>query len=102
MDNFQRQHRMPIGTLAAAFFLVDDGLAQLHTLAANVHIAGAFDEWAYIVIALATEGADGVAMFHSSLPFLLSERASAAHGLSWSSSEIVFLLDGRPCVIDLV
>src|SRR5262249_36651351 len=50
------------GTAAAALRLLDDRLAQLDALAADVHVAGPFDERPDVAVALATEGAIGVAI----------------------------------------
>src|SRR5262245_40224471 len=47
---------------AAAFLLIDDGLAEFDAIAADVHVAGALDERTDIAVALATERAKGVAV----------------------------------------
>src|SRR5262249_46633746 len=47
---------------AAALLLVDDGLAQLDALAADIHVAGPLDERADVAVALAAKGAEGVAI----------------------------------------
>ena len=54
---------------AAAAFLVEDRLAQLDALAADVNVARSFDQRADVAIALATERTEGV---------LLGGAASAA------------------------
>ena len=46
-----------LGDAAAAFLLIDDRLAQLDALTANVNVAGPFHQRADVAIALATEGA---------------------------------------------
>src|SRR5262249_4383979 len=50
------------GAVAAALLLVDDGLAQLDALAADVDVAGPFHEGADLAIVLAAEGAVRVAI----------------------------------------
>src|SRR5262249_49375950 len=50
------------GDAAAAFFLIDDRLAEFDALAADIHIAGPFHERAHVAIALAAEGAISVAV----------------------------------------
>src|SRR5205085_5853023 len=45
---------------AAALFLFQDRLAQVDTLAADVNVAGPFDERANVAVALATERTEGV------------------------------------------
>src|SRR5205085_1399878 len=50
------------GAGAAAFLLVDDRLAQLDALAADVHVAGSLHERADLTVILAAEGAVGVAV----------------------------------------
>ena len=47
---------------AAALFLVDDGLAQLDALAADVHVVRPLDEGADVAVALAAKRAVGVAI----------------------------------------
>jgi hypothetical protein len=49
-----------LGDAATAFLLVDDGLAELDALAADVDIAGPFDEGPDIAITLAAEGTKGI------------------------------------------
>ena len=51
-----------LGDAAAAFLLVDDRLAQLDALAADVDVAGPFDERADVAVALAAERTVGVAV----------------------------------------
>ena len=51
-----------LGDAAAAFLLVDDRLAQLDALAADVDVARPFDEGADVAVALAAEGTVGVAV----------------------------------------
>ena len=51
-----------LGGAAAALLLVDDRLAQLDALAADVDVAGALDEGADVAVALAAERAVGVAV----------------------------------------
>src|SRR5207253_1088665 len=43
------------GAGAAAFLLVDDRLAQLDALAADVNVAGAFNEWPDLAVILPAE-----------------------------------------------
>src|SRR5205807_915045 len=50
------------GDAAAFAFLVDDRLAQFDAFAADVDVAGAFDERADVAVAFAAEGAKGVAI----------------------------------------
>ena len=50
------------GAAAALLLLVDDRLAELDALAADVDVAGPFDERADVAVALAAEGAVGVAV----------------------------------------
>ncbi len=45
---------------AAAAFLFEDRLAQVDALAADVDVAGPFDQRSDVAIALATEGTEGV------------------------------------------
>ena len=47
---------------AAALLLIDDRLAQLDALAADVDVAGALDERADFAIALAAKGTMGIAI----------------------------------------
>ena len=47
---------------AAAFLLVEDRLAELDALAADVDVAGPFDERADVAVALAAERAVGIAV----------------------------------------
>ena len=49
-----------LGRAAAAPLLVEDRLAQLDALAADVNVAGSFDQRADVAIALATERTEGV------------------------------------------
>src|SRR5262249_53168548 len=56
-----------LGNTPAALLLVDDGLAKLDALAADVDVARPFDQGADIPIALATEGAVGRAVSASSV-----------------------------------
>src|SRR5262249_2621239 len=51
-----------LGGAAAALLLVDDRLAQLDALAADVHVAGSLDERADLPVTLAAEGTVGVAV----------------------------------------
>ncbi len=51
-----------LGDAAAALLLVDDRLAQLDALAADIDVAGALDERADVAIALAAKRAKGVAV----------------------------------------
>ena len=51
-----------LGNAAAAFLLVDDRLAELDTFAADVDVARSFDQGADVAVALAAEGAIGVAV----------------------------------------
>ena len=51
-----------LGRAAAPFFLVDDRLAQLDALAADIDVARSFDEGADVAIAFAAKGAVGVAV----------------------------------------
>src|SRR5437870_5957517 len=51
-----------LGDAAATFFLIDDRLAQLDALAADVNVAGALDQRADVAVAFAAKGAKGVAV----------------------------------------
>ncbi len=62
----------------AAFFLFQDRLAQLDAFRADVNVAGPFDQWADIAVALSTERTEGI---------LLVRRAAA--------SGTVVILDGH-------
>src|SRR5262249_53047103 len=50
------------GGPAAALLLIDDRLTEFDALAADVHVAGAFDERADVAVALAAKRAVGVAV----------------------------------------
>src|SRR5262249_25641054 len=63
-----------LGDAAATFFLVDDRLAQLDALAADVDVAGAFDERTDVPVTLPAEGTVGIAVPAS----VASRPASAA------------------------
>src|SRR5687767_14730589 len=49
-----------LGCAAAALLLLQDRLAQVNTLAADVNISGPLDERTYVAVALAAERAKGV------------------------------------------
>ena len=51
-----------LGAAAAPLLLVDDRLAQLDALAADIHVAGPLDEGADVAVALPAEGTVGVAV----------------------------------------
>src|SRR5262249_32742810 len=50
------------GAAAAAFFLIDDRLAQLDALATNVHVARPFDEGTDVAVTVAAKRTVGVAI----------------------------------------
>src|SRR5438874_258652 len=51
-----------LGAAAALLFLIDDRLAEFNAFAADVHIAGAFDERSDVAVGTAAEGAVGIAI----------------------------------------
>src|SRR5258708_2512847 len=51
----------PFAKSAAPFFLLDDVLAKFNTLPADGYFARAFDQWADVPLAFATERTVGVA-----------------------------------------
>src|SRR5262249_55415153 len=55
-------------SLPAAPVLLDDRLAQLDALPADVDLAGALDQGTHVPIVLATKGAKGIAMRHDPSP----------------------------------
>jgi hypothetical protein len=57
--------RLCLGTAPPTLLLVDDRLAQLDALTADVHVARPFDEGSDVAVALAAEGAVGVTVGHS-------------------------------------
>ncbi len=51
-----------LGHVSAAFFLIDDRLAQFDALAADIDVARPFDQGTDVAIAFAAEGAIGIAV----------------------------------------
>src|SRR5438552_1130066 len=73
---------------AAALFLFQNRLAQVDTLAADVNVAGPFDERANVAVALATERTEGVLLGRAGAASA-AQVLSSGHGHS-----LVFQLGG--------